>query len=82
MITALGLDHAAVAGLLERLRERGHTVACAESLTGGLLLAVLTTVLVVAAPAAARYRIGVGEQNPHRFRHRRSSWTTRARGGC
>jgi hypothetical protein len=32
-----------------------------------LLSAVLTTLLVVAAPAAARYRIGVGEQSPEMF---------------
>jgi nicotinamide-nucleotide amidase len=44
VIAAVGLDHERVAGLLDRLRERGLTVACAESLTGGLLLAVLTAV--------------------------------------
>jgi nicotinamide-nucleotide amidase len=44
VITELGLDRARVAGLLDVLRERGLTVACAESLTGGLLLAVLTAV--------------------------------------
>lgn len=44
MIAELGLDPAQVAGLLDRLRQRELTVACAESLTGGLLLAVLTAV--------------------------------------
>jgi nicotinamide-nucleotide amidase len=44
LIAELGLDPAQVAGLLDRLRERGLTIACAESLTGGLLLAVLTAV--------------------------------------
>lgn len=44
MIAELGLDPVQVAGLLDRLRERELTVACAESLTGGLLLAVLTAV--------------------------------------
>ena len=44
MILALGLDREQVAGLLDRLRARELTLACAESLTGGLLLAVLTAV--------------------------------------
>jgi len=44
VIAALGLDHARVAGLLDRLRAAALTLACAESLTGGLLLAVLTAV--------------------------------------
>lgn len=44
MIGSLGLDRDAVARLLGRFRARGRTVACAESLTGGLLLAVLTAV--------------------------------------
>jgi nicotinamide-nucleotide amidase len=44
VITELGLDRARVAWLLDGLRERALTVACAESLTGGLLLAVLTAV--------------------------------------
>lgn len=44
MITELGLDHDQVAGLLGRCSERGLTLAAAESLTGGLLLAVLTAV--------------------------------------
>ena len=44
MIASLGLDRRQVADLLDRLRERGQTLACAESLTGGLLSAVLTAV--------------------------------------
>lgn len=44
MIAELGLDPVRVARLLDRLRERELTLACAESLTGGLLLAVLTAV--------------------------------------
>jgi nicotinamide-nucleotide amidase len=41
LLDAVGIDPA---GLIARLRERGETVACAESLTAGLVTAVLTTV--------------------------------------
>ncbi|WP_436501000.1 CinA family protein [Actinokineospora sp. HUAS TT18] len=39
-----GLDYEPVAALVDRLRERGQTVATAESLTAGLVAAVLTSV--------------------------------------
>ncbi|MGS0686911.1 CinA family protein [Nakamurella sp. GG22] len=41
---AVGVDDAAVADLLERLSAAGLTVATAESLTGGLLVALLTEI--------------------------------------
>ncbi|GAB2756637.1 CinA family protein [Salinifilum aidingensis] len=41
---ALGLDPAAVARVLDRLRARGETAATAESLTAGLVTAALTGV--------------------------------------
>jgi nicotinamide-nucleotide amidase len=44
LIAELGLDPVRVARLLDRLHQRELTLACAESLTGGLLLAVLTAV--------------------------------------
>lgn len=41
---AVGVDDAAVADLLDRLSAAGLTVATAESLTGGLLVALLTEI--------------------------------------
>ena len=41
---ALGVDREQVADVLEQLRQRGQTVATAESLTAGLLCVVLTEV--------------------------------------
>lgn len=41
---AVGVDDAAVARLLDRLAAAGLTVATAESLTGGLLVALLTEI--------------------------------------
>jgi nicotinamide-nucleotide amidase len=41
---AVGVDDAAVARLLDRLSAAGLTVATAESLTGGLLVALLTEI--------------------------------------
>ena len=40
----LGLDPDALTGLVATLKERGETVATAESLTGGLVVAALTSV--------------------------------------
>ena len=40
----LGVPYARIAALVSELAEHGHTVAAAESLTGGLLLAALTEV--------------------------------------
>lgn len=44
LIESLSLDRRLVVDLLERLRLRGQTIATAESLTAGLLCAVLTDV--------------------------------------
>lgn len=44
MADAVGVDAAVLAGLLDRLRERAETVATAESITAGLVCAVLTSV--------------------------------------
>lgn len=44
LLAACGLDPAAVARLVAGLRAAGHTVATAESLTGGLISSVLTAV--------------------------------------
>lgn len=44
VVAAVGLDTGWVAGLLLSLRERDATVATAESLTGGLVSAVLTAI--------------------------------------
>ena len=44
MADTLGLDPAALATLIATLKQRGETVATAESLTAGLVAAVLTSV--------------------------------------
>ncbi|MQA07187.1 MAG: nicotinamide-nucleotide amidohydrolase family protein [Pseudonocardiaceae bacterium] len=44
LLDALGVPEDRMAGLIARLSARGQTVACAESLTGGLVCAALTAI--------------------------------------
>jgi nicotinamide-nucleotide amidase len=74
---SLGLDPGFVQGVVAALRKRGETVATAESLTGGLVCAVLTSVagssavvrggLIVYATALKTSLAGVDAGDLHRL---------------
>ena len=52
------------ATLLDRLRGSGHTLATAESLTGGALAAAIVTIRVLLRAAWHRYRWNTRPRSP------------------